>query len=133
MVISTEGTRYATLDIKDFYLNSKLKDYKYAKIHIDLIPEEFIKLYNLYDIIEKDRLIYMEIRGRIHGLPETSMLAYNQLVTHLESCSYKPVIFTPSLRTSNNLSITFTLIVDGFGIKFTSMNKFTYLKEALEI
>ena len=41
LVISTKGARYATLDIKDFYLNSQLKDYKCMKMHVSLFPEEF--------------------------------------------------------------------------------------------
>ena len=46
-VISSPGSKYATIDIKDFYLNSKLKDYEYMKIHKSLLPQEFINLYNL--------------------------------------------------------------------------------------
>ena len=46
-VISAENARYATLDIKDFYLNSKLKEYEYMKLHITLIPKDFVNLYQL--------------------------------------------------------------------------------------
>ena len=46
-VISTKGTQFATLDIKDFYLNLKLKDFEYIFIELALIPEEIIEKYNL--------------------------------------------------------------------------------------
>ena len=46
-VISSKGARCATLDIKDFYLNSKLKDYEHTKRHVLLFPDKFIHLCNL--------------------------------------------------------------------------------------
>ena len=46
-VISTKVARFETLDIKYFYLNSKLKDYEYIFIDLALIPEEIIDKYNL--------------------------------------------------------------------------------------
>ena len=41
-VVSTPDSRCATIDIKDFYLNSKLKDYECMKTHETLTPQEFI-------------------------------------------------------------------------------------------
>ena len=62
-VISTPNARYATLDIKDFYLNSKLKEYEYMKMHIGLFPIEFIQLYKLQDLVDDQGFVYIEIRG----------------------------------------------------------------------
>ena len=64
-VISTPGSKYATLDIKDFYLNSKLKEYEYMKMHISLFPQEFINAYNLNDLVDENGFIYIEIRGGV--------------------------------------------------------------------
>jgi len=69
-VISTPGSKYATLDIKDFYLNSKLKEYEYMKMHISLIPQEFINTYNLSELADSHGFIYMQIRGGMYGLPQ---------------------------------------------------------------
>ena len=41
-VISTKDVKYTPLDIKDFYLNSQLKDYKYMKMHISLFLSDFV-------------------------------------------------------------------------------------------
>ena len=62
-IISTPGAKYAILNIKDFYLNSKLKNYEHVKIHINLIPQDFINAYNLNDIVDDEGFINMKIRG----------------------------------------------------------------------
>ena len=52
LVISTPNAKYTILGIKDFYLNSKLDNYKHMKILTNLIPEEFIELCKLRDIVD---------------------------------------------------------------------------------
>ena len=46
-VILTPGSRCATINIKDFYLNSKLKDYECIKMHKTLMLQEFIDAHKL--------------------------------------------------------------------------------------
>ena len=41
-IMSTKGARYATMDIKNFYLGTPLEEYGYAKIPIKKIPNEII-------------------------------------------------------------------------------------------
>ena len=131
-VISTPGSKYATIDIKDYYLNSKLKEYEYMRIHISLIPQEFIDLYNLQSIVGDDGFVYIEIRGGMYGLPQAGRLAHEELVQHLAPYGYAPVQFTPGLWTNTKLGITFTLVVDDFGIKYNSIDHLHHLNSALE-
>ena len=49
-VISMRGVKYTTMDIKDFYLDTPLEEYKYAKNLIKNIPNEIIDQYNLLPI-----------------------------------------------------------------------------------
>ena len=95
--ISTKGAKYAMLDIKDFYLNSKLKEYECMKMRASLFPEEFINLCNLQDLVDDKGFIHMEMRGGTHGLPQAGRLAHEELVAHLEPYGYAPVKFTPGL------------------------------------
>ena len=46
-VISTHGARFHTLDIKIFYLQTRMKEYEYLRIPLTHIPEEIIQQYNL--------------------------------------------------------------------------------------
>ena len=48
-VISTPGSKFMSLDIKDFYLNNELPRKEYARIHLSLIPQDIIEQYNLND------------------------------------------------------------------------------------
>ena len=68
-VMSTKNARHATLDIKDFFLNSNLIDYEHVKLHISLIPTEFIESHQLQDLVDHQGFVHMEIRGSMHGLP----------------------------------------------------------------
>ena len=42
-VISTPGSRYMTLEIKDFYLNTPMKQSDYMRLKLSDLPEDFIK------------------------------------------------------------------------------------------
>jgi hypothetical protein len=46
-VISTEGARIASIDIKNFYLCTPLKRYEYVRMHLSDFPEDVIEHYNL--------------------------------------------------------------------------------------
>ena len=55
---------------------------EYARIKIEDIPEEFIKEYNLLPMVHNG-WIYFEIVRGCYGLPQSGMLANNQLRTRL--------------------------------------------------
>jgi hypothetical protein len=131
-VISTPTSRYCTIDIKDFYLNSKLEEYEYMRLPVDLIPNEIMDLYNLHDLV-CDGFIYIEVRGGMYGLPQAGRLAHDELKTHLAPYGYKPVTYTPGLWVNIKRKISFTLVVDDFGIKYDlSNNNLKHLIYALE-
>jgi hypothetical protein len=45
------------IDIKDFYLNTPMKQYKYMQLKMLEIPEEIIKEYKLNEILTEDGYI----------------------------------------------------------------------------
>ena len=102
------------------------------KIHISLIPEEFINLYNLREIVAEDGFIYIKIRGGMYGSPQAGYIAHKQLVKHLQPFGYELVKFTLGLWTNKKKNITFILVVDNFGIKFNFLQDFMHLAEALQ-
>eukprot|EP00804_Cyclotella_cryptica_P009011 CCRYP_003113-RA/>CCRYP_003113-RA protein AED:0.42 eAED:0.42 QI:0/-1/0/1/-1/0/1/0/90 len=68
-VISTIGTRFMTMDISNFYLNTPLKGPEYICMSIHDIPEEIIIEYKLRDLVESNNCIYIKIILSMHGLP----------------------------------------------------------------
>ena len=49
IVISTPGSKYLVVDVKNFYLKNIMAKHEYYNISISLIPQEFIDEYNLME------------------------------------------------------------------------------------
>jgi len=77
--------------------------------------------YGLYDL-ECDGFVYIEVRGGMYGHPEAGRLAHDELVAHLKPYGYEPTPLTPGLWVHKTNGITFTLVVDDFGIKYKGDN-----------
>eukprot|EP00978_Attheya_sp_CCMP212_P026303 scaffold86274_cov53-Attheya_sp.AAC.3 len=57
------------VDVKDFYLNNDMEIYKYIRIPVKMIPEEFVIAYNLTPLI-RNGFLYVEVRKGMYGLPQ---------------------------------------------------------------
>ena len=68
----------------------------------------------------------------MYGLKQAAILAYRQLVQHLDSYCYVPVPFLLSLWTHKTLRTKFCLCVDDFGVKFYSKDDAENLINALK-
>ena len=73
-IISTPKAKFLTIDIKNFYLETKLKDKQYMFLPADLILKEIMDAYNLHQLIYNGK-IYMAINKGIYGLKEAGALA----------------------------------------------------------
>ena len=60
--ISTKDTRYMTIDIKNFYLNSLRERFEYMRLKRANLPNDVIKHYNLEDKVALDGWVYLEVR-----------------------------------------------------------------------
>ena len=131
-VVSTPNAKYLTLDIKDFYLNSKLDEFEYVRLPYKLFPAELITLYKLDKLVVEDGYVYWEIQGGMYSLPQAGILAHKQLKKHLKPFGYEPVTFTPGLWLNKLQNISFTLVVDDFGVKYIHEKNAKHLIDALE-
>jgi hypothetical protein len=130
--ISRPGAIFLGVDLANFYLNTLLPDYKYMRLHLDIIPEEIVLINNLQDIAKPDRWVYIEIRMGMYGLPQAGILANNLLEKRLVAKGYYQCQHTPGLWRHIWRTIIFCLVVDNFGIKVTNMEEFNHLKTALK-
>ncbi len=55
--------------MKDFYLNTPMKRYKYMRLKLADIPEEIIEEYKLREIVTDDSYVYCKIRNGMYSLP----------------------------------------------------------------
>jgi hypothetical protein len=73
----------------------------------------------------------MEIRKGMPGLKQAGCIANERLVKHLAPYGYSPVPFTPSLWRHSSRPVTFSLVVDYFGIKYVGREHLEHLLSAL--
>jgi hypothetical protein len=118
-VISTENARYMCLDIKKFYLTAVLEYFEYMKIPLALFPVWTIEQYNLQNLA-LDGWVYIKMRRAVWGLPQAGILANKQLRRKLAPFRYHKSPNTPGLWLHESRPLTFTLVVDNFGIKFVN-------------
>ena len=130
-VISTEGARFMTLDIKNFYLGTPLKKYEYLRLKMSDLPDDVIEEYNLRPKAV-DGHVYVECRKGMYGLPHTGLIPQQLLEKRLNQHGYKQSKTTPGLWTHEWRKITFTLIVDDFGVKYVGKDNINHLIQVLE-
>ena len=119
------------LDIKDFFLNTKLKCWEYIQIPIHMIPKEIMDLYKLWPMVYNG-YIYAECCKGMYGLPQVGKIASDELVTHLAKYSYAPCEHTPGLWKHESWPLPFCLVVDNFGIQYINKANAEHLTQALK-
>ena len=117
--ISTPDARFMTIDIKDFYYGSPMARYNYMKLALDFFPDEIIEQYDLRILVCTNDWIYMEIRKGMPGLKQAGRIANDRLKTHLAQFGYAPIPHTPDLWKHATRDITFSLVVDDSGVKYS--------------
>ncbi len=116
-IISTKNAKYMCLDIKKFYLTAALKYYEYMKIPLALFPRWIVKQYDLSKH-QLDGWVHLEMRRAMWGLPQARILANKIFKWKLAPFGYCKCIDTPGLWKHKSRPLTFTLVVDDFGVKY---------------
>ena len=130
----TKGTdtRFATLDIKDFYLGTPLKRKEYVSIPLKYIPAGIVSKYNLETFISSDSILF-EVSKCMYGLPQAGLLSHNHLIGHLALHGYIQDSNVPCLFTHITQDLQFTLVVDDFGVKYSNVADVYELVRILEM
>ena len=106
------------LDISNFYLMTPLKRTEYIQMKIDNLPEEIINEYKLREKVNRQSMICIEVTKRMYGLPQAGLLANELLEQRLNKHGYFQSKLVPGLWKHTTRPISFTLIVDNFGVKY---------------
>ena len=130
--MSTPVAKCVLADIKNFYLNNALPDSEYMKFHIATIPQEIIDKYNLLNIVDNQGFVYVKIVKGMYGINQAVIIAHRSLIHHLAPFRYHPDRHTPGLWKHETRDTIFTLVVDDFAIKYTSLNNAQHLLHALK-
>ena len=130
-VLSTPGAKYFNMNISNFYLCMPMERPEFMQLPIKIIPQEIIEKYNLNDLVD-DGWLYVRIDQTMYGLPAAGKLSNDLLVKRMSKAGYHPCQYTPGLWKHVWRPVTFTLVVDDFGIRFVGNKHANHLKKTLE-
>ena len=105
--------------------------YEYMRIPVFHIPADIMEQYQLAPLIVNGHVM-VEIRKGMHILPQAGIMARNHLTTHLSSHGYIKCPNSPGLFKYISRDISFTLVVDDFGVKYTDRNDVIHLISTLK-
>ena len=77
--ISSAGAGFMMADVKNFYLNTSMKDSEYICTPIKLIQNEIREEYKISEF-ENDGYVYVQINKGMYGLAQAGLLA-NELLS----------------------------------------------------
>ena len=107
-----------TIDIKDYYLGTPLLRPEYVRIPTRLLPTSTIDRHNLHPYISNGSALFQVSKG-MYGLPQAGLLAQQRLIEHLAAHNYVQTPTSCLFRHATNGTV-FTLVVDDFGVKYTT-------------
>ena len=95
------------------------------------MPEKIIEKYNLWQLVDRNRLVYIEIMKSLYGLPQAGLLANKLLEQRLATRGFYQCQFTLALWQHVWWPITFVLVVDKFGVKYERKQNAHHLIDTL--
>ena len=131
-VISMRGACFMSIDIKNFYLGMPMKRKEYMRLKISDIPQVIIEEYNLKEMVTPDGWVYVEISHGMYGLPQSGKIAQEQLEKRLNKKGYHQSTVIPGFWTHEWRPISFTLVVDDFGVKYQGKEHADHLLKTIE-
>jgi hypothetical protein len=100
-------------------------------INVSSLPQETI---DKCDVIElaQDGKVYIEIQKGMYGLPQAGILANELLQRNLAKDDYRPTQHTHSLWKHDTCPISFSLVVDYFGVKYVGLEHAEHLMACIK-
>ena len=129
-VISEPDACWLTTDISDFYLGTPMDSPEFMRVPLKYIPEATMTKYKLHDLVCNDAVI-MRLDKGIYGLKQAGRLAQQRLIKHLETHGYTETS-TPCIFHHATNSVSFALVVDDFGVKYTHKADAEHLLASLD-
>ena len=112
-----------------FFLKTPMSRADYMRINSKYSPPDIRDRYEIEGLIAADEYVYIKIIKGVYGINQASIIAYNQLISHMEPHSYYLVPFTTGLWAHKNRKNC--LCVDDFGVKYFSKDDANHLLNSL--
>ena len=131
-VTSTPHARFMTIDIKDFYLMTLMERYEYLRMKLELFPEDAAEEYKLNNLVDNKGYVFCEVRRGMYGLPQAELIAQELITKHINAVGYCQSKVTPGFWKHQWRPISFTLVVDDFGVKYVGKEHAEHLLNTLK-
>ena len=119
------------MDISNFYLGTPMERPEYMRRSLNIIPQEIMDHYNL-NKISTDSWVYQNMVRGMYGIPIAGKIANNLLTKRIDKAGCYPCQFTVGLWKHVWRPVTFTLVVDDFGVKFVGKRHIQHLENTLK-
>ena len=129
--VVSDNKSWLTLDIKDFYLGTPLNRPEFLRIPTKYRPEQIISANNLQPFLHNQHILFQVNKG-MYGLPQAGLLAQKRLIRHLALHGYHQTDATCLFRHQSN-GTDFSLVVDDFGVKYSTMEGVNHLITTLQL
>ncbi len=129
-VLSNPRAKFMCLDLKNFYLNTKLKHDRYMRIRIADIPDDIINRCDLRDKVSNG-YVYVKITGGMYGLPEAGQIANEELLAVLGKDGFYESRHTNGLILHKSRPLMFDLCTDDFGVSYENQDDALWLIDLL--
>ena len=129
--VISDNAQWMTLDITDFYLKTPLERSEYLRIPTKYIPACTVTKHSLHQSLYNNSVLF-EVNKGMYGLPQAGLLAQQRLVAHLATQGYHQTPTACLFRHCNNGTV-FSLVVDDFGVNYTSTEEANHLVATLQL
>jgi hypothetical protein len=96
------------------------------------MPDNVIEQYKLRGVATPDGYVHCEIQKGMYGLPQAGIIAQELLAKQLKEHGYSQSKTTPGLWKHEWQPITFSLVVDGFGVKYVGEEHTQHLLQTIQ-
>jgi hypothetical protein len=131
-IISTDNAQFMMINLKDVFLMMPMMRYEYFCIKLDLFPDNIIKEYKLRAIVDSNGNVFCEVWRGMYGLPQAGIITQELLKKRLCIAGYTQSKLTPGYWTHTWRPISFTLVVDNFGVKYINKDNVEHLLDVLK-
>ena len=124
------ATRFATADMVDFYLGTEMDEPSYLSVPAEAIGDELIDMYNLRELICGKNITFV-LKKAMYGHPAAGRLSNKKLVKILKDGGYDEDEYVDCLFKHRDRNITFVLVVDDMGIKYSREEDLQHLIDTI--
>ncbi len=109
-----------------------MKCYEHFRMKLDFFPLDIIDKYDLTNKVDHSGNVHCKVRRGMYKLPQTEIIAQELLKERLLKAGYSQSKITPGYWKHEWRPISFTLVVDDFGVKYIGKDHAMHLIKSLK-